>query len=407
VAAIEFENVYKGYRLGSGQSSLREALPRLFSSLTRNGDEPETRFLWALKGVSFQVGQGEALGLVGANGAGKTTILKLLSRVTRPTSGHLKVNGRLSALIELGAGFHPDLTGRENVYLNGAILGLKQREIGEKFDSIVEFAGLERFIDTPVKRYSSGMYVRLGFSVAIHVDPEILLVDEVLSVGDLQFQRKCQATMRKKLGETTMVFVSHNLAAVNDVCENAIWLDQGQIRRLGSVNEVTEAYVSASTSNESSSRSSTQLGQRWGNRDARITGVRILNPAGEEVDVVDAEKGVGIEIHYEASRRIESPYFGIGIFDSTGLKLYGEHTGYGPYRVSEIYGKGRACCWIDPLSLPEGEYYLTVTIEPAISGARDPFDYHDKAYRLRVKQSANVYKTGLLALSTRWMYRQD
>jgi len=365
------------------------------------------RLLWALQGVTFQVQRGEALGIVGHNGAGKTTILKLLSRVTMPTSGDLRVNGRLSALIELGAGFHPELTGRENIYLNGSILDLNRREIDRKFDSIVEFADLHRFIDTPVKRYSSGMYVRLGFAVAIHVDPEVLLLDEVLSVGDHEFQRKCQIAMKEKLGETTVVFVSHNLAAVSAVCQRAIWLDEGKIRLEGTVGDVTKAYAGASSMYKTPSLRGTQLGRRWGNGEARIIGLRIVNHNGNGVDVVESGEKVGIEINYDASRRIANPYFGLGIHDSSGVKMYGEHTGYGPYRVSAIDGTGSVCCWIDSLTLPEGSYYLTVTIEPAIGGENNPFDYHDKMYMLHVKQSAGVWKVGLLALSTCWTHEPD
>jgi lipopolysaccharide transport system ATP-binding protein len=407
MAVIEFENVHKAYRLGSGRGSVRDAIPEMFGRLVGSRGQNDAQLLWALKGVTFQVEKGEALGLVGHNGAGKTTILKLLSRVSKPTRGRMSVNGRLSALIELGAGFHPDLTGRENVYLNGSILGLNRREINRKFDSIVEFSGLHRFIDTPVKRYSSGMYVRLGFAVAIHVDPEVLLLDEVLSVGDRLFQRKCQEKMRQILGETTVIFVSHNLAAVNAVCHRAIWLDEGSIRCEGPVSDVTKSYSDASISSEVPSSKSTGLGRRWGNGEALITGVKLLNPTGDEVDVVKSEGKLGIEISYEASRRIASPYFGLGIHDSSGLKLYGEHTGYGPYSVSEIEATGRVCCWIESLTLPEGDYYLTVTIEPALAGNQDPFDYHDKMYMLRVKQSADVRKVGLLSLSTSWTHESN
>jgi lipopolysaccharide transport system ATP-binding protein len=404
VAVIEFENVYKAYRIGSGRGSLREAIPELFGRLAGSHGQDDAHLLWALKGVSFQVGKGEALGIVGPNGAGKTTILKLLSRVTRPTSGHLHVHGRLSALIELGAGFHPDLTGRENIYLNGSILGLKRREIDRSFESIVEFAGLHRFIDTPVKRYSSGMYVRLGFAVAVHVNPEILLVDEVLSVGDLQFRRKCQATMRGKLGKTTVVFVSHNLAAVNEVCQRAIWLEQGTIRREGPANDVIEAYIGASGNGGPSFSQGSKLGQRWGTGEALITSVRILNQAGNETDVIWPGEAICIEISYEATRAIDSPAFGIGIYDSSGLKLYGENTSVGQYRIGRIEGIGRVCCRIESLPLPEGDYFLSVSLDRPSASPRNAYDWHDKAYVLRLRESRSVVKDGLLALSTRWAH---
>ena len=403
--AIEFEHVSKRYRTGSGRGSLRDAIPALFRRFSGSGRDHRSasESIWALKDVSFEVDRGEALGLIGPNGAGKTTVLKLLSQITKPTDGHVRLRGRLSALIELGAGFHPDLTGRENIYLNGAILGLRRREIDRKLGSIVEFAGLHRFIDTPVKRYSSGMYVRLGFAVAIHVNPEIMLVDEVLSVGDLQFQRKCQTAMRQKLGEATVVFVSHNLAAVNDVCQRAIWLDQGGIRSQGPSNDVIEAYVGATSGDDGASFSdSSKFGRRWGTGQAHITGVWILNHAGDEADTVHSGDGICIKMEYETARRIENPVFGIAIHDSSGLNLFGENTSFGPYRIPWIEGTGHVTCRIDSLPLPAGDYFLSVALESAIGGSRHAFDYHEKAYLLRVQRPARVYRDGLLALSTHW-----
>jgi ABC-type polysaccharide/polyol phosphate transport system ATPase subunit len=244
--ALEFDGVWKKFKRGEIYDSLRDLIPGvakgLFSSNHR--DELQNREFWALRDISFQVHRGEALGIIGANGAGKSTTLKLLSRILRPNRGRIAVHGRLSALIEVGAGFHPDLTGRENVYLNGTILGMKRDEIARKFDEIVEFAGIGDFIDTPVKRYSSGMYARLGFAVAAHVDPEVLLVDEVLSVGDMQFQEKCFARMRRVLNQgTTVIFVSHNLQAVQMLCNRAMLLKAGTVARIGPTAEVVNQYV--------------------------------------------------------------------------------------------------------------------------------------------------------------------
>jgi len=403
VAIIEFDNVCKAYRLGTGRGSLREAIPELFGRLVGRTASDNGNLLWALKGVSFQVERGESLALLGPNGAGKTTVLKLLSRITRPTSGRVHLGGRLSALIELGAGFHPDLTGRENVYLNGTILGLKRAEIARRFDDIVDFAGLHQFIDTPVKRYSSGMYVRLGFAVAIHVDPEVLLVDEVLSVGDFEFQRKCQRAMREKLGETTVILVSHNLAAVNAVCQRALWLDHGEVRREGPTNEVIEAYVSSSGEATPLS-ANTALGRRWGTGEARITSVRVLNRHGQEEERIQAGEGLQIEIQYDATERIEDPVFGFAIYDSSGMNIYGENTSFGPFRVPWIEGRGTICCHIDSLPLPEGEYLMSVALEPAVGGSPQAYDYHEKAYTVRVRQAARVFRVGMLALDTRWAH---
>ncbi len=244
--ALEFDHVWKKFKKGEIHDSLRDLIPALTKGIfSRNGKGTlEEREFWAVKDVSFQVKRGEALGIIGPNGAGKSTILKLLSKILRPNRGRILTHGRMSALIEVGAGFHPDLTGRENVFLNGSILGMKRQEISSKFDEIVEFSGVGDFIDTPVKRYSSGMYARLGFAIAAHVDPEILLVDEVLSVGDMQFQERCFARMLRIIREgTTVIFVSHNLQAVQKLCPRALLLGKGVIARLGPAAKVLNEYL--------------------------------------------------------------------------------------------------------------------------------------------------------------------
>jgi len=244
--ALEFDGVWKKFKKGEMYDSLRDLIPALAKGLfsRNNRGDLQKREFWALQDVSFQVPRGEAFGIIGANGAGKSTILKLLSKILRPNRGRIATHGRLSALIEVGAGFHPDLTGRENVYLNGAILGMKRQEISRKFDEIVEFAGIGDFIDTPVKRYSSGMYARLGFAVAAHVDPDILLVDEVLSVGDMQFQEKCLERMLRIAREgTTVIFVSHNLQAVQMLCGRTLLLRAGRITAVGPPRDVLIQYV--------------------------------------------------------------------------------------------------------------------------------------------------------------------
>lgn len=245
--ALEFDGVWKKFTKGETYDCLRDLVPaavrRLFG---KRRNELSTREFWALRDVSFQIKRGEAVGIIGPNGSGKSTTLKLISSILKPTQGHIAVDGRLSALIEVAAGFHPDLTGRENVYLNGTILGMKNPEIDRKFDEIVEFSGMEDFIDTPVKRYSSGMFARLGFSVAAHVDPDILLVDEVLAVGDMRFQQRCLEKMQEKIkSDVAVVFVSHNLAAVASLCRRAILLNKGNLTVDGRCDEVLEAYVAA------------------------------------------------------------------------------------------------------------------------------------------------------------------
>src|SRR5215467_10550184 len=230
--AVVLDNVWKKFRRGERHDSLRDLVPAAIKRLRRNSsDEIGKEEFWAVRDVSFEVARGEAVGIIGPNGAGKSTALKLLTRILKPTRGHCHVNGRVGALIEVAAGFHPDLTGRENVYLQGAVMGMTRAEISRKFDAIVDFAGVSEFIDTPVKRYSSGMNARLGFAVAAHMDPDVLLIDEVLSVGDVGFQEKCVTRMRELIARgVPLVFVSHNLAAVVELCTRAILVERGTVR---------------------------------------------------------------------------------------------------------------------------------------------------------------------------------
>ncbi|MEM9830568.1 MAG: polysaccharide ABC transporter ATP-binding protein [Bacteroidota bacterium] len=239
--AISVENISKRYLIGDTSSgSLREVLTGFFS----NQGSQKTEEFWALKDISFEVKRGEAIGIIGKNGAGKSTLLKVLSRITEPTTGRIEIDGRVSSLLEVGTGFHPELTGRENVFLNGTILGMSRDEIKAKFDEIVDFSGVEKFLDTPVKRYSSGMKVRLAFAVAAHLEPEILIVDEVLAVGDAEFQSKCLGKMRDVAGEgRTILFVSHNMGAVKSLCQRGIFLQQGKVAKTGTASEAVDYYL--------------------------------------------------------------------------------------------------------------------------------------------------------------------
>jgi lipopolysaccharide transport system ATP-binding protein len=247
--AIKVENISKLYQIGDTSSgSLRETLSGLFSSSKKKSTED----FWALKDISFEVKKGEAVGIVGKNGAGKSTLLKVLSRITEPTRGRIEINGRVSSLLEVGTGFHPELTGRENVYLNGTILGMSRAEVKAKFDEIVDFSGVEKFLDTPVKRYSSGMKVRLAFAVAAHLEPEILIIDEVLAVGDAEFQKKCLGKMEDVTGEgRTILFVSHNMSAVKNLCSKAIFLKNGEVKQIDITEKVIELYLNATSGTDS------------------------------------------------------------------------------------------------------------------------------------------------------------
>jgi lipopolysaccharide transport system ATP-binding protein len=259
--AVRVTQVSKKFRRGELHGSLRDFVPNLVSGLIREGtDALRAEEFWALRDIDFEIQQGEAFGIVGNNGAGKSTLLKLLSRVIVPTSGSIEVRGRLSALIEVGAGFHPDLTGRENVFLNGAILGMSRAEINGKLDEIISFAGLQEFIETPVKRYSSGMYARLGFAVAAHVNPEVLIVDEALSVWDWSFQRKCEERMKSLIsGGATVVFVSHNLGAVSSLCDRCALLERGALLKIGPTEEVVETYLTGQLKRQSAATAEIEI----------------------------------------------------------------------------------------------------------------------------------------------------
>jgi lipopolysaccharide transport system ATP-binding protein len=280
---IEVRDLSKEYRLGTiGATSIREEFNRWWDRLRRRAPAADRREFWALREISFEVFPGEVVGIIGRNGAGKSTLLKILSRITEPTSGEALLRGRVASLLEIGTGFHPELTGRENIYLNGAILGMTRAEVRRKLDEIVNFAEVEQFIDTPVKRYSSGMHVRLGFAVAAHLEPEILIVDEVLSVGDYAFQRKCLGKMEEvSRGDgRTVLFVSHNLGSVTGLCGRAVWLAQGRVHAIGPADEVVTEYVRSQTE---PTRSDYDF-RSWGGPERRagrllITGLRVNDGA--------------------------------------------------------------------------------------------------------------------------------
>jgi lipopolysaccharide transport system ATP-binding protein len=315
--AVVVESLGKRYRIGGPQvknRTLREALTaavkqpitriRHPGNVTSNVED-----LWALKDVSFEVPEGRVLGVIGRNGAGKSTLLKILSRITEPTQGRAVIRGRVGSLLEVGTGFHQELTGRENIFLNGAILGMTRAEIARSFDDIVEFSEMARFLDTPVKRYSSGMYVRLAFAVAAHFEPEILIVDEVLSVGDAAFQRKCLGRMESVAGEgRTVVFVSHNMQAVRSLCSSAVELEDGQIVNTGDAGEVVDKYLRVQDSTEASIV--WPAGEGPGDDDARLMAIRVLHEDGEPAQLVNS--GEAFRVQMELDVGTESPALCIG-----------------------------------------------------------------------------------------------
>ncbi|WP_157214475.1 ABC transporter ATP-binding protein [Polaromonas sp. CF318] len=278
---LRLDDVGKQYRLGgmAPYQTLRDSVAGLFSRKRAADAQEDDKGFWALRHISFELKEGEVLGIVGRNGAGKSTLLKLLSRITTPDEGEIRVRGRIGSLLEVGTGFHPELTGRENIYMNGVLLGMTHREVGRKFDEIVAFSGVEEFLDTPVKRYSSGMRVRLGFAVAAHLDPEILVIDEVLAVGDAEFQRKCLGRMNTVASEgRTVLFVSHQMEAIQSLCTRAIWLESGQMKLDGPASEVVSSYLASTTQATVSGIGSRK--DRSGKGNLRITDLTIGDDAG-------------------------------------------------------------------------------------------------------------------------------
>ncbi len=365
--AITVDNISKKYRKGQvGYRTLREDLYNLTGQLIHlrrgNRNYYEGRYIWALKDFSFQVDKGETLGIIGPNGAGKTTTLRLLAGITRPTQGNILVNGRMGVLIELQAGFHPELTGRENIFLNGAILGMTRQEIKRKLDDIVDFADIEGFIDTPIKRYSSGMMVRLGFSVAVHVNPDILLVDEVLAVGDVAFQAKCFAKMGELIGKgCALVFVSHNMVVMQRMCRRVIWLQKGRIREDGEAVEVCNSYSNHMISSSGDEAVSTGVAVDHAAHNISLKSVEVHGKSSEQVNEVLAGEDCTIRVVFEAGQRLVKPAFQIGIKRADGLELAILHSKAQGDSI-DFEGTGTVKCRIPNLPLLPGVYSLRVAI---------------------------------------------
>ena len=322
--AIKVENLSKKYLIGESKErykTLRDSIAKFFTSpFHRFTNSPNRQEIWALKDVSFDIERGEVVGIIGRNGAGKTTLLKVLSRITEPTEGYAEIRGRVSSLLEVGTGFHPELTGRENIYLSGVILGMKKAEIKRKFDEIVAFAGIEKFIDTPVKHYSSGMYVRLAFAVAAHLEPEILLVDEVLAVGDIQFQKKCLGKMGDVAkGGRTVVYISHQMNQIRRLCERAVWLDAGQLQKIGPAAETVSAYEAAMSSFSPET-------VREGDDSymvARFFKWEIVAPRNEQPNVLTSVGPVTLRFLLKVNRPLRNGIHGIALFNNDSQLMWG------------------------------------------------------------------------------------
>lgn len=394
VPPIRFEDVWKKFRLGERHDSLRDLIPGTLKRLTgrQDADNPEVltaREFWAVKGVSFSVDRGEALGIIGPNGAGKSTTLKLLTRILRPTRGRAEVRGRVGALIEVASGFHPDLTGRENVFLQGAIMGMRRREIQAKFDQIVEFAGVGEFIETQVKRYSSGMNARLGFAIAAHLDPDAMIIDEVLSVGDAAFQDKCVKHMRGMIDRgTPVVFVSHNLPAVLELCTRVIVINRGTVAFDGKSAAAIQYYRNASLGSQGTS------GAVGG---VRIASVKILEN-GEPFDgVVSSYGSVAIRIAYVADEPVARPRIAVDIHRGDGLYCYGTTT-YDDDVEETVAGEQVIELRLPKLALLPGAYVMSVGLHRPKGGA--PYDVHQSTYPLSVESDCR--DRGVVAMEAEW-----
>lgn len=400
--AIRVTGMSKLFRRTSSGHHMRTLKSALLQGNLVEGLKPEEG-IPAVKDVSFRVGHGEAVGLIGSNGSGKSTLLKIVAGILKPTAGTLEVNGRVAALIELGAGFHPEISGRENIYINGAVLGLSRRELDERYDSIVEFSGLADFIDEPVKNYSSGMYVRLGFAVAIHTDPDVLMVDEVLSVGDEAFAHRCLRRIQEFLARgKTLLLVSHSLDLIELVCDRAIWLEKGTLRLDGHPRRVIGAYRAAIAEVEAAEHREAMAARadeaadaaapaavseepgevlRWGSRLAEIERVRVL-VGGEERYHFESGDDVAFEIVVHAHQQLEDFVFGVAVSTPRGHEIWGTNTDLGGYHSAKLpVGRSRLRLECPGLRLGPGEYLLDVAVH-----ARDgnPYDYRRKLVAVSV-----------------------
>jgi len=411
---IQVENLSKRYRIGLSEKAyrtFREAVTDVFTAPLRNfnrlrklnkfDDSPGTQkdqsnlidqpglsessdIIWALKNISFQVHQGEVVGIIGRNGAGKSTLLKILSRITEPTSGEIRLHGRIASLLEVGTGFHPELTGRENIYLNGTILGMKTGEINRNFDEIVAFSEIEKFLDTPVKRYSSGMYVRLAFAVAAHLEPEILLIDEVLAVGDAAFQKKCLGKMGDVAKEgRTVLFVSHNMTAVQSLCTRSLLIESGGLHFDGPTGETIAHY--RETSSSLSSLPIAERSDRKGKGPVRFTDVTFESEKGKPIQEWPCGDSGFVILHYEssASSDISNIDLGFSVASTNGQQLFQCFTRLAPDWQRTIPPKGAIRCYITSLNIKPGLYFLNLYAE---TGSQ-PSDWIQEAVPLLVGEN--------------------
>jgi ABC-2 type transport system ATP-binding protein len=388
--AVSVEHLWKSYRLYHERNQYLKAA--ILKARRARYEE-----FWALRDVSFEVPTGATFGVIGSNGSGKSTLLKCLAGILVPEKGQVTVNGRISALLELGAGFHPELSGRENVFLNGAILGLSKKEIEQRFDQIVDFAGLDDFIDTPVKNYSSGMFVRLGFAVAANVDPEVLLIDEVLSVGDESFQRRCAEKIDQfRRDGRTIVFVSHGLGQVEQLCEQVAWIDHGDLKMIGPAAEVIAAYQGDS---HQATRVEGELGARWGSGEVQIVAVQLLDADGAPSGVLTTLEPATIRVDFTAHTPLQDLVVGVRIDALAGGTVWGTTTRRVGKTIGLVDGPASVEVAIPSLPLLEGTYDLTVAVTDHTEV--HPYDHWDRRIRFEVRQYRS-YDQGLVSIPATW-----
>ena len=391
-SAVSVENVWKYFRL------YHEKNQYLKSTLLRGRRARYDEF-WALKGVDFEIPFGSTFGIIGSNGSGKSTLLKCLAGILSPDKGSVSCNGRMAALLELGAGFHPDLSGRENIYLNGAILGMTRSEIDRKLEEIIDFSGLEKFVDTPVKNYSSGMVVRLGFAVATNVDPEILIIDEVLAVGDESFQHRCHEKIESFRQEgRTIILVSHGLMQVAQLCSTVAWLEKGVIQEIGPSYEVIGKY--AGQSHDAAPKIEGEIGERWGSHEAEITRAEFVNADGVPVHVLKTGEPISLQIDYTAHMPIKEPVFGIRITHLHGTNVWGSNTKRMGFQPATLNNSGTITLNIPELPILAGTYDLTV----ALTDQHETYEYDHWERRVRFDVvQYNSFDEGLIQINANWV----
>ena len=366
--------------------------------------------IYALKDINLSIEKGKTIGIIGHNGSGKSTLLKVISKIYQPDSGQIKVNGRISSLIELGAGFHPDFSGKENVFIYGIILGLSKKEIKKRFEQIVQYADIEKFIDAPVRTYSSGMYMRLAFSVAVNINPDILLIDEVLAVGDEAFKQKCYKRIEEfQKKEKTMLIVSHDLQAIEKWCEEVIWLSQGSIQGIGNPKHIIDTYKKSVVTNTNDNASgdasqysniSLEHGRRWGSKEIEIIAIKLLDKTSKERSSYSTGEKMIIEINFKVNTEVTEPVFGFAIYRPDGLCCYGSNTDIERIHIADLKKDGTLSLEIDRLNLIEGVYHLDIAVHDRSDHA---YDFLSRCLSFIV--NSDVKDTGIIRLNHKWKFK--